>query len=185
MNPTRGSRLWLGVAPYLTTGDDNNAFFAGETNISAYKSLHQEDRIVVAGRVRAGSILGESRAEIPASKRFYAGGGGSIRGYQFKKVGPLDDQNDPIGGRSVIELSAEARFRITERIGLVPFLDGGTVFTNPDFTTEGDDTIRWAAGLGGRYFTVIGPIRLDVAFPINKRDVDDDFQFYVSIGQAF
>ncbi len=139
----------------------------------------------MAGRVRAGSIVGESRAEIPASKRFYAGGGGSVRGYQFKKVGPLDDENDPIGGRSVIELSAEARFRVSERIGLVPFVDGGAVFTNPDFSTEGDDTIRWAAGLGGRYFTVIGPIRLDVAFPINKRDVDDDFQFYVSIGQAF
>ena len=84
-----------------------------------------------------------------------------------------------------MEVSGEVRFRMTEHLGLVSFLDGGTVFTNPDFSTEGDDTIRWAAGIGGRYFTIIGPIRLDIAFPINKRSVDDDYQFYISIGQAF
>ncbi len=185
MDPTRGTRLWIGAAPYLTEGDENHMFVGTEVNASAYKSVHRDDRIVLAGRVRAGSILGESRAEIPASKRFYAGGGGSIRGYQYQKVGPLDEENDPIGGRSVLEASAEVRFRLTETIGIVPFVDAGTVFTNPEFTSEGDDTIRWAAGIGGRYFTIIGPVRLDVAFPLNKRDVDDDFQFYVSIGQAF
>lgn len=185
MDPTRGTRLWIGAAPYLTAGDESHMFVGTEVNASAYKSVHRDDRIVLAGRVRAGSILGESRAEIPASKRFYAGGGGSIRGYQYQRVGPLDDQNDPIGGRSVLEGSVEIRFRLTDRIGVVPFVDAGTVFTDSEFTTEGDDTIRWAAGIGGRYFTVIGPVRLDVAFPVNKRDVDDDFQFYVSIGQAF
>lgn len=185
MDPTGGTRLWIGAAPYLMTGDDQSTFVATEVVASAYKSLHREDRIVAAVRTRVGSIFGESRAEIPASKRFYAGGGGSVRGYQYQKVGPLDDQNDPIGGRSVLEVSGEVRFRMTERVGLVSFLDGGTVFTNPDFSTEGDDTIRWAAGIGGRYFTIIGPIRLDIAFPINKRSVDDDYQFYISIGQAF
>ena len=141
---------------------------------------------MLAGRTRVGSIIGESRAEIPAPKRFYAGGGGSIRGYQFQKVGPLDDENDPLGGRSLLEVSVELRLRLTETLGVVPFIDGGTVFTEPDFRTEEDDTIRWAAGLGFRYFTLIGPLRLDFAVPLNKRDrIDDDFQFYVSIGQAF
>ncbi len=185
MDPTRGTRLALGAAPILTAGDERNAFVITDVAASAYKSLRRDDRVIVAARTRVGSIFGESRAEVPASKRFYAGGGGSIRGYQFQKVGPLDDQNDPIGGRSVFEVSGELRWRITERIGLVPFVDGGTVFTNPDFTTDEDATIRWAAGLGGRYYTAIGPVRLDVAFPINGRKVDDTFQFYISIGQAF
>jgi translocation and assembly module TamA len=185
MSPTRGTRLALGMVPFLTAGDEQIAFVITELGASVYKSMRRDDRIVLAGRTRVGSILGQSRSEIPASKRFYAGGGGSIRGYQYQKVGPLDDQNDPIGGRSVFEVSGEARFRLTEQIGLVPFVDGGTVFTNPDFTTDEDATIRWSAGLGGRYFTAIGPIRLDIAFPINKRKVDDTFQFYISIGQAF
>ncbi len=185
MDPTHGTRLALGMAPFLTAGDERNMFVMTDLAASAYRSVQRDDRVILAARTRVGSIFGESRAEVPASKRFYAGGGGSIRGYQFQKVGPLDDQNDPIGGRSVFEVSGEVRIRITEQIGLVPFVDGGTVFTNPDFTTEEDDTVRWSAGLGGRYFTPIGPIRLDIAFPINKRKVDDTFQFYISIGQAF
>lgn len=185
LNPTRGTRLAVGMAPILTAGDERIVFLITEVGASAYKSVQRDDRIVLAARTRVGSILGQSRADIPASKRFYAGGGGSIRGYQYQRVGPLDDQNDPIGGRSVFEVSGEVRFRLTERIGLVPFVDGGTVFTNPDFTTEEDATIRWSAGLGGRYYTAIGPVRLDIAFPINKRKVDDTFQFYISIGQAF
>jgi len=185
LNPTRGTRLALGTAPILTAGDERIAFLITDVGASVYKSVQRDDRIILAARTRVGSILGQSRADIPASKRFYAGGGGSIRGYQYQRVGPLDDQNDPIGGRSVFEISGEVRFRLTEQIGLVPFVDGGTVFTNPDFTTEEDATIRWSAGLGGRYYTAIGPVRLDIAFPINKRKVDDSFQFYISIGQAF
>ena len=80
----------------------------------------------------------------------------------------------------------ELRLRLTENIGIVPFVDGGTVYVEPDFRSDEDDTIRWAAGLGFRYFTLIGPLRLDLAFPLNQRSgIDDDFQFYVSIGQAF
>jgi translocation and assembly module TamA len=91
--------------------------------------------------------------------------------------------NDPIGGRSVIEVSSEFRMRVTEQIGVVPFVDGGTVYQEayPDFS----NTFRWAAGLGLRYFTGFGPVRLDVAFPIHKRDSDDTYQFYISFGQAF
>ena len=186
LDPTRGNRLALAVTPYVTTGDNEFVFFVTDVSASTYMSLHREDKIVLAGRTRLGSVIGESRAEIPAPKRFYAGGGGSIRGYQFQKVGPLDDENDPLGGRSLLEVSVELRLRLTENIGIVPFVDGGTVFTEPDFRSEEDETIRWAAGLGFRYFTLIGPLRLDFAVPLNKRDrIDDDFQFYVSIGQAF
>lgn len=183
---TRGTRLEMAVTPYVVTGDDKFVFFRTEVGGSAYLSLSESDRLILAGRVRLGSILGESRSEIPASKRFYAGGGGSIRGYQFQKVGPLDDENDPLGGRSLLTLGAELRWRFSERLGVVPFVDGGTVFTEPDFRSDEDETIRWAAGLGFRYYTLIGPLRIDFAVPLNQRsDIDDDFQFYVSIGQAF
>ena len=186
LDPTRGSRLALAVTPYVTTGDDEFVFFVTDVSASTYLSLHRDDKLVLAGRTRVGSIIGESLAEIPAPKRFYAGGGGSIRGYQFQKVGPLDDENDPLGGRSRLEVSVELRLRLTENLGVVPFVDGGTVFTEPDFRSEEDETIRWAAGLGFRYFTLIGPLRLDFAVPLNQRSrIDDDFQFYVSIGQAF
>jgi translocation and assembly module TamA len=186
LDPTRGTRLEMVLTPYLGTGDDQLAFTVTELGGSAYLSLHESDRIILAGRARIGSIVGQSRSDVPPTKRFYAGGGGSIRGYQYQKVGPLDEQNDPLGGRSRLEVGAELRLRVTERIGLVPFVDGGAVYVNPDFTTDEDDTIRWAAGLGFRYYTPIGPLRVDFAFPINGRDrIDDDFQFYVSIGQAY
>jgi translocation and assembly module TamA len=186
LDPTEGTRLETKLTPYLATGDDDFLFLVTELGGSAYLSLHESDRVILAGRARVGSILGESRADIPATKRFYAGGGGSIRGYQYQRVGPLDEENDPLGGRSLLEVGTELRLRVTERFGLVPFVDGGTVYVDPDFSSDQDDTIRWAAGLGLRYYTPIGPLRVDFAFPLNKRDgIDDDFQFYVSIGQAY
>jgi translocation and assembly module TamA len=128
-------------------------------------------------------MSGAERDEIPADIRFYAGGGGSIRGYAYQSVGPTQN-NEPIGGRSLITMSAELRIKITEKMGLVAFVDGGSAFESafPDF----EETLQWGGGLGFRYFTAIGPLRLDVGIPINRRaGIDDSFQIYVSIGQAF
>jgi translocation and assembly module TamA len=98
-------------------------------------------------------------------------------------VGPLDEDDDPIGGRSVIEAGAELRFPVWGDIGGVGFVEGGTVSTEvyPDF----EEDFLVAAGAGVRYYSPVGPIRFDVAFPVNGRDEDDAFQFYISIGQAF
>jgi translocation and assembly module TamA len=99
-------------------------------------------------------------------------------------VGPLDAAGDPIGGRSRAEVSAEVRVRVWREIGVVPFIAGGQVYESvyPDFS----EPFQWAAGLGLRYHTVVGPLRLDVAFPINRREgIDDFFQLYISLGQAF
>lgn len=184
LNPTRGSRQDLSLTPYQAFGDDSFPFAKAVLGASAYYAIDEDARYVLAGRGRVGTLFGADTQQIPASKRFYAGGGGSVRGYEFQTVGPLDDENDPLGGRSLLEVSAELRVRVTETIGVVPFVDGGTAYDSalPDF----DETLRWSAGLGLRYFTTIGPIRLDVAVPLNKReDVDDDFQFYISLGQAF
>ena len=129
-----------------------------------------------------GSILGASTDGIPADKRYFSGGGGSVRGYQFQNVGPLDGAEDPIGGRSVIEVAAEVRLRYKD-FGLVPFIDGGNVFDAeiPKF----DEKLQWGVGLGLRYYSKLGPLRLDLAVPIDKRNSDDPFAFYISIGQAF
>ncbi len=183
LNPTRGARLNFTMTPYYGTGDSTVLFLSGLAGGSAYYALDADSRFVLAGRARVGALVGESTGDLPANKRFYAGGGGSIRGYEFQTVGPLDSSDDPLGGRSLVELSAEVRTRITDEIGLVPFIDGGTVFDSayPDF----DETLRWAAGIGLRYFTGVGPVRVDFAFPLNGRDVDDAFQFYISFGQAF
>lgn len=151
---------------------------------SAYYSLDAEHRYILAGRAKIGSLIGESRNSVPADKRFYAGGGSSIRGYPFQKVGPLDDNGDPIGGRSLLEVSGEFRARVWGNFGVVPFIDGGTVYNSvvPNLT----DTVRWGAGLGLRYYTAIGPVRVDLATPLNPRkDVDDPIQFYISLGQSF
>jgi translocation and assembly module TamA len=98
-------------------------------------------------------------------------------------VGPLL-QAEPIGGRSLLELSFEVRLKITETIGMVTFLDGGSAFGDvfPDF----NESLRWGTGLGFRYFTAVGPIRLDLGIPLNRRDgIDKSFQIYISLGQAF
>lgn len=183
LNATRGTTLSLGLTPYIGTVEDNIAFLVSELGGSAFYAVDSEGRIVLAGRARLGTIVGEETASVPASKRFYSGGGGSVRGYEFQSIGPLDAEDDPEGGHSVAEIGAEVRLRVTESIGLVPFVEGGIVGDEP-FVDFSEDFL-WAAGLGLRYYTAIGPLRLDVGFPINGRDRDDTFQFYVSLGQAF
>lgn len=183
LNPTRGSRLTVAVTPYAGAGARLVNFVSATAGGSAYYGLDPGGRFVLAGRARLGMLTGEPVADIPANKRFYAGGGGSIRGYQFQSVGPLDANNDPTGGRSLIEMSGELRVRITDTIGVVPFVDAGTASESEYPTLE--EKLRWAAGLGLRYYTAIGPLRADIAVPLNKRRIDDAFQFYVSLGQSF
>jgi translocation and assembly module TamA len=119
---------------------------------------------------------------VPKNRRLYSGGGGSVRGYARREIGPLDAQGDPIGGRSVAEASLEMRSKLYGDIGGVVFVDAGTVDTE---SVPGFGEVQYAAGVGVRYHSPVGPIRLDVAFPLNPRDTDDAFQLYFSIGQAF
>ncbi|MBO6826822.1 MAG: outer membrane protein assembly factor [Sneathiella sp.] len=184
LDPSEGVRFGATLTPHFGLNAASSNFVTTELYGSTYYSVLDEKRLILALRGKVGSLVGDSTADIPAVKRFYAGGGGSIRGYEYQLVGPLDGNNDPSGGRSVIEVGAEARIRITDTIGIVPFIEGGDVYEEmaPDFSGE----FQWAAGLGARYYTPFGPVRLDVAVPLNPRDnVDDKFQFYISIGQAF
>lgn len=185
LNPSSGARLQLDGAPYYDIGDRDSRFLSTSVTASSYLSIDDNSNFILAGRTRLGSIVGEERSEIPAGKRFYAGGGGSVRAFGFQRLGPLDVELDPIGGRSVIELGLELRIRITETIGIVPFIEAGNVYEDaiPPF---GEPDLLWGVGLGFRYFTDIGPVRLDIAIPVDKRrDIDAAYQFYVSLGQAF
>lgn len=184
LNPGRGGKLSLSTAPYVDTLDPSRQFLKSRVTHSRYLRLLDQPRLVLALRGSVGSEIGASREEIPADERFYAGGGGSVRGIPYQLAGPLDEDDDPLGGRALLEVSAELRYNFTESIGAVLFLDGGTVYSSayPDFSEE----LRWGAGPGLRYYTPIGPLRLDVGFPLQPREgVDDLFQLYISIGQAF
>ena len=143
------------------------------------------DNIVLAGRARVASIPGAPREEIAPSRRLYAGGGGSVRGYGYRSIGPANDSGDPTGGRSLLELSAEARIRtplLDNSIGIVPFVDAGTVSVGP---TPQFDEIKVGVGVGVRYYTSFGPIRVDVGVPLNPGPNDDVVGVYISLGQAF
>ena len=183
LDPTKGVRAALSITPYASFGHGQDGFVVSEFTGSVYFPISSR-RYILALRTRLGSITGSSTARIPASKRFYSGGGGSIRGYNYQRVGPLDANGDPVGGRSVVEVSSEFRVRVSQSIGVVPFIDGGEVYDSvyPDFSEK----LRWAAGIGLRYHTAAGPLRLDFAFPLNRRPgIDNHFEFYISIGQAF
>jgi translocation and assembly module TamA len=183
LDPVRGSRLGLEVAPYDDLFGSDPSFVKSTGRFTHYFHLLQEPSLVFAGAATAGAIVGADAEEIPADERFYAGGGGSIRGYPYQTVSPLVD-GVPVGGRSLATCSLELRLKLTERFGVVGFLDGGNVFesTYPDFS----EPFLWGTGVGLRYYSPVGPFRLDVAFPLDRRpEIDDSFQIYVSLGQAF
>lgn len=184
LDPTRGGRVQLFGSPYFDTMGNDTRFLKSQVVHTRYLPVLDHHRLVLALRAAAGSISGADRDNVPADERLYSGGGGSIRGIGYQLAGPLDDRDDPIGGRSNLEFSVEARTRFTETLGAVAFLDGGSAFSSqlPNF----GETLRFGTGVGLRYITGIGPIRLDVAVPVNRRrGIDDPFQLYVSIGQAF
>jgi translocation and assembly module TamA len=183
LDPTRGSRFSTLIGPTLVTGSSTLVYLGTDTAASTYYSPFAGDRLILALRGRVGSILGAGPNSLPASRRFYAGGGGSIRGFQSQSVGPLAPNGDPLGGTSVWEASFETRVRISDSFGLVPFIDLGNVGRDP--WPPFGEMPRIGAGLGFRYYTGIGPIRLDVAFPLNPRRTDNAFEIYLSIGQAF
>jgi translocation and assembly module TamA len=131
-----------------------------------YWSLTEDDFLVLAGRVKAGALFGPGLDEIPPDRLFFAGGGGSVRGYGFKSIGVDNPDGTTTGGRYLLEGSLEARFKVTNDIGAVAFVDGGYVAAD---RFPGLDELRVGAGVGLRYYTGFGPLRLDLAFPLNRR----------------
>lgn len=204
LNPREGFRLTALVEPETSLEDGFEPYVRVQLDGSAYYPA--SDSFVIAGRVRLGSIQGIDRFELAPSRRFYAGGGGSVRGFGFQELGPrvlepnpsfpepgeIDPDTDPedlpdpfitrpIGGRGLFEAAAEVRYRFGN-FGVAAFVDAGQVYrdTLPQF-----DDIRFGVGIGGRYYTNFGPVRLDVAIPVDRRRGESAVAVYVSIGQAF
>lgn len=182
LDPREGFRLGGRLSPELSLQGGAFGYVRAQVDGSGY--LPMGEQLTIAGRVRLGTIVGASADRIAPTRRFYAGGGGSVRGYSYQAIGPRDLNNSPIGGRSLGEFSLEARFRFgsLNQFGIVPFIDAGTISPNPLPTLN---ELRVGAGLGFRYYSNFGPIRIDVGTPLNPQPGDARIGVYVSLGQAF
>lgn len=182
LDPSRGIRASAKVEPFAAFGDGGAGTVLMRGSLSGYYGLDDDRRLILAGRVASGSIMGVNYDDAPPQRLFYIGGGGTLRGYDFQSAGPRNAQGVIIGGLSFFNASAEMRWRVTETIGIVPFFDLGAAFLSdvPDFSA-----LQYSYGIGLRYYTAIGPIRLDLAFPGDPQVAGTRYGIYVSLGQSF
>jgi translocation and assembly module TamA len=188
---THGVRVSFSVTPTFSIGHPNARFFITQATGSLYFDLNNiglnrtPARSVLALRALAGLAAGASQFSLPPDQRFYAGGSGTIRGYRYQSVGPIFPNGNPIGGTAINAGTVEYRQRIGTNFGAAVFVDGGNVSQN---LNPLNGQLKFGAGAGVRYYTPIGPIRLDVAVPIQRRsgpNPDDAFEIYIGLGQAF
>ncbi len=179
LNPTRGYRVKLNVSPETSVRGAVRPYARVMGEGTIYYPV--TDAIVIGGRARFGTIQGIERNDLAPSRRYYGGGGGSVRGFGYQELGPRGPDGKPVGGRSFNEFAIEARYRFGD-LGIVPFIDAGQVYESgmPQLSN-----IRFGAGIGGRVYTNFGPLRLDVATPIGRKAGESKIALYISIGQAF
>lgn len=183
VDPTAGYYLGGTALPFAAL-DDGASGLRLTADARAYRAVGFDDRIVLAGRLQLGSVLGPDLREAAAEDLFFSGGGGTVRGQDYQSLGIDVPALDGIsGGRSFVGLSAEVRARVTDRISLVGFYDRGTI--GRDAFPDADSPSHAGAGVGVRYDTGFGPIRLDVATQADSDTSGEDIFFYVGIGQAF
>lgn len=183
LNPTKGYTIVYQASPYQSLFEGHTHFIKQRLTTTFYIPMRNK-KIVWAGRAQFGSIAGARQEQIPIPILFLGGSEDDLRGYRYLTVSPVNEDNQPLGGRSAVFLSAEARLRITELLGIVPFADFGTVTFSelPTFDAKWYKSI----GIGARIFTFFGPLRFDVGFPLDKRKhIDKSYRIYVSVGQTF
>lgn len=182
LDPHKGWLLKAEIEPFYDMLRESDPFTKLQLGARTYLDFGTSNDLVLALRANTGTLIGASADNVPATELFYAGGGGSVRGFGYQEVGPFEN-GDPAGGRSFVTGSTELRLKFTDTLGGVAFVDAGSVSesTSPDF-----DTLAIGAGIGFRYYTGFGPLRFDVAVPLNeKENLKQNYQFYISIGQAF
>jgi translocation and assembly module TamA len=184
--PTSGIRANFSVTPtgaFPVSGAKSSAgFVIAQAQGSTYFDLSGNGHSVLALRATIGSALGASQNDVPPDKRFYAGGSATVRGYKFQTVSPLFPDTTPKGGLSLTAGTVEFRQRVWGPVGAVAFVDAGEVGSTPAPFTG---TLRLGAGAGARYYSPIGPIRLDVAVPLNREPGGDTWELYIGLGEAF
>jgi len=186
-DPLHGLRASLSLTPTESLGNGHATFMILQGNVSSYYDLErlgwsQSGRSVIALRALAGLAKGAGELSLPPDQRFYAGGSATVRGFQYQSVGPQFPDGNPIGGTAIEAASAEFRQRFGEHFGAAMFLDAGevTATTRP---LQGTLSVGYGAGL--RYYTPIGPVRLDVALPSTRPANGSAFEIYVGLGQVF
>ncbi len=183
--PVRGIKAAVTATPTVSLasqGSGSSTFTILQATASTYFDLAAPGRSIVAVRGLVGSVQGASTFDIPPDQRFYAGGSGTVRGYKYQSIGPRFPSRRPTGGTSVTAATVEFRQRFGESFGAAVFVDAGQV---SESSTAFNGDLRAGAGVGARYYTPIGLIRLDVAVPLNKQQRDDAFELYIGLGQAF
>ena len=185
LNPTHGIKAAATVTPTASLTGVRSDFVILQVSGSTYLDLSllgaAPGRSIVALRGLVGTVQGATTFQLPPDQRFYAGGSGTVRGYKYQSVGPRFADNLPTGGASITAATVEFRQRIGGSFGAAAFLDAGEVSNS----STGFGNLLAGVGVGARYYTAIGPIRLDVAVPLNRRPGDDSFEFYIGIGEAF
>ena len=184
LNPTKGWTIEYTMTPSVNLNAPKGYYLSQALTQNYYFPVDREHIFVIAQRLTLGSILWQSFDAVPVSKRFFGGSEDDLRGYRFRTVSPLENDRKPIGGGSAIFYTLETRFRLSKMIGLVPFFDLGNVYKTELPTLQG----KWlkSLGIGFRYFSFLGPLRLDVAFPLDKRKhLDENYRILISIGQTF
>ncbi len=197
-DPTHGVRIGLAVTPSESLGSGGGAAADGtvagdsfftilQASASTYFDFHhlglaRPGRSVLAVRGIVASVQGASVFALPPDQRLYAGGSNTIRGYKYEQVAPLFPDHNPIGGTALDAVQVEFRQRIVGNIGAALFADAGQVSTA---SGPFDGPLRVGVGVGLRYYTSIGPIRLDVGLPVDKIPGDDSFELYIGLGEAF
>ena len=180
LEPVEGVKGQVSVTPTLNLGGRDGQFTILQAGGSAYIDLGRPGQTVLALRASAGQVVGATAPELPPDQRLYAGGSGTVRGYRYQSIGPRFASGRPAGGTSLVAGSVELRQRIGD-FGVAAFVDAGRVGGG----ISRNDGVKLGAGLGVRYYTAIGPIRIDVAVPLNATRGNDSFEFYIGIGQAF
>jgi translocation and assembly module TamA len=195
LDPLHGFRGTLSVTPTVAIGTPNTVFYITQMTVAGFYDLNNllpvgPGRSVIAARVLAGVADGAGEFSLPPDQRFYAGGSGTVRGYRYQSVGPQFADGNPSGGTKIFSTGLELRQRFGRNFGAAFFIDGGRV-SYADYaptaatSSVSSDSFQVGAGAGLRYYTPIGPIRFDVAVPVNPRPTDDRFVIYIGLGQAF
>jgi translocation and assembly module TamA len=178
LDPQSGVRLFAGVEGGVSVGDNTPGYTRVHLTGSTYRAI--AENLVAAFRVEYGAFAGSNA--VPPDKLFFAGGGGTVRGYDYQSLSPADGFGNLQGGRNLFATTAELRWRASERFGYAAFVDYGGAADDPGSLISEAGA---AVGLGIRYYPGFGPIRFDIATPIDPRDGDSPVQVYISIGQAF
>ena len=180
-DPLDGFRASVAATPTKSFGASGIPFLVLQASASTYFDVSGDGRSVLALRGLAGSIIGGSNLDVPPDQRLYAGGSATVRGFAYQSIGPQFSDGNPVGAKSVDAATVEFRQRIGDDWGGAAFVDAGQASDGAPFT----GTVRAGAGIGARYYTPIGAVRLDFAVPLNPVPKGDKFEIYIGLGQAF